>query len=50
MKYEQLAEDIIRLVGGKENVSELTHCITRLRFKLLCNDLLSSPMTKMFLM
>lgn len=34
MKYEQLAKDIIKNVGGKENVNSLTHCITRLRFKL----------------
>lgn len=33
-KYEQLAKDIIANVGGKENISSLTHCITRLRFKL----------------
>ena len=34
MKYENLAKEIIKNVGGKENVSCLTHCITRLRFKL----------------
>ncbi|MBU7595338.1 beta-glucoside-specific PTS transporter subunit IIABC [Metabacillus halosaccharovorans] len=34
MKYEQLAKDIILNVGGKENVSSVVHCITRLRFKL----------------
>lgn len=34
MKYEQLAKDIIKHVGGKENVISLVHCITRLRFKL----------------
>ncbi|EHS57177.1 beta-glucoside-specific PTS transporter subunit IIABC [Paenibacillus sp. Aloe-11] len=34
MKYETLAKDIIQNVGGKENVNSLTHCITRLRFKL----------------
>ncbi|MDF9842250.1 MULTISPECIES: beta-glucoside-specific PTS transporter subunit IIABC [unclassified Paenibacillus] len=34
MKYEQLAKAIIKNVGGKENVNSLTHCITRLRFKL----------------
>lgn len=34
MKYEQLAKDIIKNVGGKENVNSLTHCVTRLRFKL----------------
>ncbi len=33
-KYENLARDIVKSVGGKENVSSLTHCITRLRFKL----------------
>lgn len=34
MRYEQLAKDIIYNVGGKENVNSVTHCITRLRFKL----------------
>ncbi|MDZ4993715.1 PTS beta-glucoside transporter subunit IIABC [Clostridium perfringens] len=34
MKYEQLAKDIIYNVGEKENVNSVTHCITRLRFKL----------------
>ena len=34
MKYENLAKEIIKNIGGKENVSSLTHCITRLRFKL----------------
>ena len=33
-KYEQLAKSIIKNVGGKENIRSLTHCITRLRFKL----------------
>lgn len=33
-KYEQLAIDIVARVGGKENINGLTHCITRLRFKL----------------
>ncbi|WP_054743613.1 beta-glucoside-specific PTS transporter subunit IIABC [Cellulosilyticum ruminicola] len=34
MKYEQLAQEIVKNVGGKENINSLTHCITRLRFKL----------------
>lgn len=34
-KYAKLATDIIKNVGGKENVESLTHCITRLRFKLV---------------
>jgi PTS system beta-glucosides-specific IIC component len=33
-KYEELAKEIVRNVGGKSNVISLTHCITRLRFKL----------------
>ena len=32
--YANEAKEIIRLIGGKENVSKLTHCITRLRFQL----------------
>lgn len=34
MAYEELAKEILDNVGGKENVNSLTHCITRLRFKL----------------
>lgn len=34
MVYEQLNKDIIELVGGKENIVSVTHCMTRLRFKL----------------
>ena len=33
-KYHDLAEKIIANVGGKENINSVTHCITRLRFKL----------------
>lgn len=33
-KYETLAQEIVKNVGGKENINSLTHCITRLRFKL----------------
>lgn len=34
MKYRELAENIVKAVGGKENINSLTHCVTRLRFKL----------------
>ncbi|EPH0090879.1 PTS beta-glucoside transporter subunit IIABC [Pluralibacter gergoviae] len=34
MKYQELANDILRHVGGKENIKSLVHCATRLRFKL----------------
>ena len=33
-KYGNLAQEIVRNIGGAENVISLTHCITRLRFKL----------------
>ena len=33
-KYTQLSKDIIKNVGGKENIVGLTHCVTRLRFNL----------------
>ncbi|EGT4046719.1 TPA: PTS glucose transporter subunit IIA [Clostridioides difficile] len=33
-KYKQLAQEIVKNVGGKENISGLVHCITRLRFTL----------------
>ncbi|MGQ8776644.1 PTS beta-glucoside transporter subunit IIABC [Serratia sp. NA_112.1] len=34
MKYAELAGDILRHVGGRENINNLVHCATRLRFKL----------------
>lgn len=38
MKYEQLAKEIIKNIGGKENVNSVVHCVTRLRFKLKDED------------
>ncbi len=34
MKYQELCETILENVGGKDNIISVTHCITRLRFKL----------------
>jgi len=34
MEYSTLADEILRGVGGKENVNSVVHCATRLRFKL----------------
>ncbi len=34
MNYQELGTKILSLVGGKENVTGLTHCATRLRFIL----------------
>lgn len=33
-KYDDLARTIIQNVGGKSNILSLTHCVTRLRFRL----------------
>ena len=34
MNYKETAPKIIEGIGGKENVSAHTHCMTRLRFTL----------------
>lgn len=34
-KDKQLAQKIVELIGGKENVNDAWHCQTRLRFKLV---------------
>lgn len=34
MNYQELGDKILALVGGRENVTGLTHCATRLRFNL----------------
>ncbi|WP_077622531.1 beta-glucoside-specific PTS transporter subunit IIABC [Sediminibacillus massiliensis] len=34
MSYNKLAKEILELVGGKENVNSVSHCVTRLRFRL----------------
>ena len=33
-KFDQLADDVLRGVGGEQNVESVTHCATRLRFQL----------------
>lgn len=34
MDFKNLANDIIKEIGGQENVTNVTHCATRLRFNL----------------
>ncbi|MEC0124506.1 beta-glucoside-specific PTS transporter subunit IIABC [Paenibacillus pabuli] len=34
MDKQQLSKDILKLVGGEENIDQVTHCMTRLRFNL----------------
>ncbi|PJC86634.1 PTS beta-glucoside transporter subunit IIABC [Vibrio sp. HA2012] len=38
MAYEQVAADIVKGIGGAENVESVVHCATRLRFKLYDNS------------
>lgn len=45
-KYESLAKDIVKNVGGKENVVSLTHCVTRLRFQLKDESLAKTDVLK----
>lgn len=33
-KYREDAQELLRLVGGKDNIVAVTHCITRMRFAL----------------
>lgn len=33
-KFKELADSIVELVGGKNNVTIFTHCVTRLRFNV----------------
>ncbi|MBQ6334563.1 MAG: PTS transporter subunit EIIC [Erysipelotrichaceae bacterium] len=32
--YDEISKNIVDLVGGKDNISFFTHCVTRLRFNL----------------
>ena len=36
MDYKKISEEIVKYVGGKENIKGVTHCVTRLR--LILND------------
>ena len=38
MKNQQIAIDVLELVGGNENIRNVTHCATRLRFRLKDED------------
>ena len=38
-EYRALAETVVTLVGGKENIQKVLHCQTRLRFNLKDNSL-----------
>lgn len=38
MDYKAFGDQVVRLIGGKENVVSLEHCVTRLRFTLKDNE------------
>lgn len=46
MNYEQVARDVLAAVGGKENVSSVIHCVTRLRFKLKNRSIVDTDQVK----
>ena len=33
-KFTKEAQELLQLVGGKENIAVVTHCVTRMRFVL----------------
>ncbi|WP_313093904.1 PTS transporter subunit EIIB, partial [Streptococcus parasuis] len=33
-KYQHEAQELLKAIGGKENVTAVTHCATRMRFVL----------------
>ena len=39
MDYAKIAEEVIKYVGGKNNIRSVTHCATRLRLQLKDNSL-----------
>ena len=46
MNYKKTATEIVENIGGKENIASLTHCITRVRFKLKDNSKASAEAVK----
>ncbi|MED4074059.1 beta-glucoside-specific PTS transporter subunit IIABC [Priestia endophytica] len=41
MKHTDLTKEILALLGGKENIKSVTHCVTRLRLTLYNNALVN---------
>ena len=46
MDYKLVAEKILERVGGKNNVEELVHCMTRLRFTLKDESIVDDELIK----
>lgn len=37
-KYTDMSNELLKLIGGKDNVASVTHCATRLRIRLHDED------------
>ncbi|EPN9396791.1 PTS beta-glucoside transporter subunit IIBCA [Listeria monocytogenes] len=46
MNNSDLAKQVVKLVGGKENILSVIHCVTRLRFKLRDENLAETEKIK----
>ena len=46
LNYPEVAANIIREVGGKENISSVRHCITRVRFRLKDESIVNDDTVK----
>ena len=46
MKYEKMIRGILENVGGSENIENVYHCATRLRFKLKDESIVNEPAIK----
>ncbi|MDU6487155.1 MAG: PTS transporter subunit EIIB, partial [Escherichia coli] len=44
--YAALARSVIAALGGVDNISAVTHCMTRLRFVIKDDALIDSPTLK----
>lgn len=45
-KYTELVNNILKNIGGKENIVSVTHCVTRLRFNLKDESIASDEVLK----
>lgn len=46
MKYEKMVREIVEAIGGKENILNVYHCATRLRFQLKREDTIQDETVK----
>lgn len=45
-KFDELADSVLELTGGKDNISYFTHCVTRLRFNVKDKSLVKEEKIK----